>query len=134
LLLDRGLGVSLVQTQGQQPRVANMLVEEYLRPAAVKVGILSSHRDDHGRLVDDDPRRFGFHNLRQAWHRFFAIQKRTNTCSWVPVCFATRAYKPVCNRCHSIIALFFIPAVSLGFMANSYDVSRWLWDGTDGES
>jgi hypothetical protein len=44
--------------------MANMLVEDYLRPAAVKVGILSSHRDDEGRLVDDDPRRFGFHNLR----------------------------------------------------------------------
>jgi integrase len=35
--------------KGQQPRVANMLVEDYLRPAAVKVGILSSHRDDEGR-------------------------------------------------------------------------------------
>jgi integrase len=35
--------------KGQQPRVANMLVEDYLRPAAVRVGILSSHRDD-GRV------------------------------------------------------------------------------------
>src|SRR5713226_8716522 len=33
--------------KGQQPRVANMQVEDYLRPAAVKVGILSSHRDDN---------------------------------------------------------------------------------------
>ena len=40
-----------------------MLVEDYLRPAAVRAGILSSHSDNHGRLVDDDPRRFGFHNL-----------------------------------------------------------------------
>src|SRR5204862_8047684 len=37
--------------KGEQPRVANMLVEDYLRPAAVKAGILSSHRDEHGRLV-----------------------------------------------------------------------------------
>jgi integrase len=29
---------------GKQPRVANMLVEDHLRPAAVKAGILSSHR------------------------------------------------------------------------------------------
>ncbi|MGA2233979.1 MAG: site-specific integrase [Terriglobales bacterium] len=56
--------------KGRQPRVANMLVEDYLRPAAVKVGILSSHRDDEGRLVDDDPRRFGFHNLRHSLASF----------------------------------------------------------------
>jgi integrase len=39
--------------KGKQPRVANMLVEDYLRPAAAKAGILSSHRDDCGRLVED---------------------------------------------------------------------------------
>src|SRR3984893_3394065 len=70
--------------KGEQPRVANMLVEDYLRPAAVKVGILSSHRDDEGRLVDDDPRRFGFHNLRHAWHPFWSaselIRKRYRLC------------------------------------------------------
>jgi integrase len=42
---------------GKQPRVANMLVEDYLRPAAVKASVLSSHRDVRGVLVDDDPRR-----------------------------------------------------------------------------
>ena len=47
-----------------------MLVEDYLRPVAVKVGILSSHRDDSGRMVDDDPRRFGFHNLRHSLASF----------------------------------------------------------------
>jgi hypothetical protein len=31
-----------LKLKDQQPRVANMLVEDYLRPAAVKVGILSS--------------------------------------------------------------------------------------------
>ena len=46
--------------KGRQPRVGNMLVEDYLRPAAAKAGILSSHRDDCGRLVEDDPRRFGY--------------------------------------------------------------------------
>jgi len=56
--------------KGRQPRVANMLVEDYLRPAAVKAGILSSHRDDEGRLVDDDPRRFGYHNLRHSLASF----------------------------------------------------------------
>ena len=62
---------------GQQPRVANMLVEDYLRPAALKVGILSSHRDDEGRLVDDDPRRFGFHNLRHSLASFL-VRMRTD--------------------------------------------------------
>jgi len=61
----------------KQPRVANMLVEDHLRPAAVKAGILSSHLDSHGRLVDDDPRRFGFHNLRHSLASFL-IRIRTD--------------------------------------------------------
>jgi len=31
---------------------------------------LSSHRNDKGKLVDDDPRRFGFHNLRHSLASF----------------------------------------------------------------
>jgi integrase len=54
-----------------------MLVEDYLPPAAVKVGILSSHRDDEGRLVDDDPRRFGFHNLHHSLASFL-VRIRTD--------------------------------------------------------
>ena len=54
-----------------------MLVEDHLRPAAVKAGILSSHLDNHGRLVDDDPRRFGFHNLRHSLASFL-IRIRTD--------------------------------------------------------
>lgn len=63
--------------KGKQPRVASMLVEDYLRPAAVKVGILSSHLDQEGRLVDDDPRRFGFHNLRHSLASFL-VRIKTN--------------------------------------------------------
>jgi len=62
---------------GKQPRVANMLVEDHLRPAAVKAGILSSHPDNHGGLVDDDPRRFGFHNLHHSLASF-RIRIRTD--------------------------------------------------------
>src|SRR5437763_15403125 len=62
---------------GKQPRVANMLVEDHLRPAAVKAGILLSHLDNHSRLVDDDPRRFGFHNLRHSLASFL-IRIRTH--------------------------------------------------------
>ena len=63
--------------KGKQPRVANMLVEDHLRPAAVKAGILSSHRNVRGLLVDDDPRRFGFHNLRHSLASFL-IRIRTD--------------------------------------------------------
>ena len=34
--------------KGKQPRVANMLVEDYLRPAAAKAGILSSPSESCG--------------------------------------------------------------------------------------
>jgi integrase len=64
--------------KGKKPRVANMLLEDYLRPAAVKAGILSSHRDAEGKLVDDDPRRFGFHNLRHSLASFL-IRIKTDT-------------------------------------------------------
>jgi integrase len=42
--------------KGRKPRCANMLVEDYLRPAAVRAGVLSK----------DDSHRFGFHNLRHS--------------------------------------------------------------------
>jgi hypothetical protein len=35
---------SSFRLEGKQPRVADMLVEDHLRPASVKAGILSSHR------------------------------------------------------------------------------------------
>jgi len=63
--------------KSKPPRVANMLVEDYLRPAAAKAGILSSHRDEHGRVVEDDPRRFGFHNLRHSLASFL-VRIRTD--------------------------------------------------------
>ncbi len=37
-----------------------MLVQDYLRPAAVKIGV----------LMKDDQRRFGFHNLRHSLASF----------------------------------------------------------------
>jgi integrase len=66
-----------VRLEGKKPRVANMLVEDHLRPAAVKAGVLSSHRDLRGRLIDDDSRRFGFHNLRHSLASFL-IRIRTD--------------------------------------------------------
>jgi integrase len=40
--------------KGKQPRSSSVMVEDYVRPAAIKVGILTA----------EDQRRFGFHNLR----------------------------------------------------------------------
>jgi integrase len=59
-----------VRLNGKQPRVANMLVEVYLRPAAVRAGVLLSRQDRERRLVDNDSRRFGFHNLRHSLASF----------------------------------------------------------------
>jgi integrase len=54
--------------RGKQPPVANMLVEDYLRPAAVQVGILTK----------DDRRRFGFHSLRHALSSYLVTQTDTD--------------------------------------------------------
>jgi integrase len=51
--------------KGKQPRVANMLVRDYLRPAAVAAGVLN----------ECDPRRFGFHNLRHSLASFLVRSK-----------------------------------------------------------
>ena len=51
--------------KGKQPRTANMLVEDHLRPAAVETGVLNA----------DDPRRFGFHNLRHSLASFLVRSK-----------------------------------------------------------
>jgi integrase len=70
--------------KGRQPRLANMLVEDYLRPAAVKAGILSSHRDYEGKLVDDDQGDLASIICVTAWLRFWyaseLIRKRYRPC------------------------------------------------------
>ena len=42
-----------------------MLVEDHLQPAAVKAGV----------LAEDDPRRFGFHNLRHSLASYLVRSK-----------------------------------------------------------
>jgi len=51
--------------KGRQPRVANMLVESHLRPAAVKARVLRK----------DEKVRFGFHNLRHSLASFLVRTK-----------------------------------------------------------
>ena len=56
-----------LRLNGKQPRVANMLVEDHLRPAAVKAGVFKE-----GEKV-----RFGFHNLRHSLASFL-VRKGTD--------------------------------------------------------
>lgn len=51
--------------KGKQPRTANMLVEDHLRPAALAAGVLKE-----GEKV-----RFGFHNLRHSLASFLVRTK-----------------------------------------------------------
>jgi integrase len=50
--------------KGQQPRVANMLVADYLRPIALKLGVLR----------EGEKTRFGFHTLRHSLATFLVGQ------------------------------------------------------------
>lgn len=54
-----------LKLRGRKPRAANMLVEDYLRPAAVKAGV----------IAESDPCRFGFHNLRHSLASFLIRTK-----------------------------------------------------------
>jgi integrase len=51
--------------KGKKPRCANMLVSDYLRPAAIDAGVLAK----------DDRHRFGFHNLRHSLASFLVRTK-----------------------------------------------------------
>jgi len=44
---------------GKQPRLGSMIVQDYIRPAAVSAGV-----------IPDDCPRFGFHNLRHGLSTF----------------------------------------------------------------
>ncbi|MGH9514392.1 MAG: tyrosine-type recombinase/integrase [Terriglobales bacterium] len=50
---------------GKKPRAANMLVEDYLRPAAVQARA----------IPEGDPCRFGYHNLRHSLASFLVRSK-----------------------------------------------------------
>jgi hypothetical protein len=77
IFATRRLGVSFIPATRQTTTCRQHVVEDHLRPAAVKARALSSHRDLQGQLVDDDPRRFGFHNLRHSLASFL-IRIRTD--------------------------------------------------------
>jgi integrase len=53
---------------GRKPRTGSIMAQDYLRPAAVKAGI----------LAPDDRRRFGFHNLRHSLASYLVTQTKTD--------------------------------------------------------
>jgi integrase len=55
------------KTKGRSPRVGNMLAADYLRPNAIKAGVL---------LVPGQ--RFGFHNLRHSLSSFLITDKKVD--------------------------------------------------------
>ena len=79
------------KTGGKSPRVGNMLVADYLRPAAVKAGALTiTHEqgfDKQGNETDklrywdkrgNEVKRFGFHNFRHSLASFLTTKKKTD--------------------------------------------------------
>jgi integrase len=63
--------------KGRIPRAGNMLVSDYLRPAAVKAGVLRVAED--GRVYDASGgpvKRFGFHNLRHSLSTALLTEER----------------------------------------------------------
>jgi integrase len=53
---------------GRKPRTGSIMAQDYLRPAAVKAGI----------LTEGDRRRFGFHNLRHSLASYLVTQTKTD--------------------------------------------------------
>ena len=54
--------------RGRKPRTGSIMAQDYLRPAAVKAGILAS----------EDRRRFGFHSLRHSLASYLVTQTKTD--------------------------------------------------------
>jgi integrase len=53
---------------GRKPRTGSVMAQQYLRPAAVRLGILAA----------EDRRRFGFHNLRHSLASYLVTQTKTD--------------------------------------------------------
>jgi len=63
----------------KQPRLGSMIVQDYIRPAALAAGVIS-----------EDCPRFGFHNLR---HGLPYSLSKTGTTLWLcSACFASRMW------------------------------------------
>jgi integrase len=61
---------------GRKPRTGSIMAQDYLRPAAVKAGI----------LTEGDRRRFGFHNLRHSLASYLSPKPRPTLRRYSPCC------------------------------------------------
>jgi integrase len=59
--------------KGKQPRLGSMIVEDYIRPAAIAAGVLEK-RDGKCYYDGEAVNRFGFHNLRHGLATWLAEQ------------------------------------------------------------
>jgi integrase len=79
------------KTKGKTSRVGNMLASDYLRPAAIKAGALTTTAekriDNEGKETvrlrywdkqGKEVKRFGFHNLRHSLASFLTTKKKTD--------------------------------------------------------
>ena len=79
------------KTKGRSPRVGNMLASDYLRPAAVKAGVLTVTTENlfnkkgeetvklhYWDKDGNEVHRFGFHNLRHSFASFLPTKKKTD--------------------------------------------------------
>jgi integrase len=85
-----------VRTKGVTPRVGNMLVRDYLYPAAVKAGVLTQSKmhvaridSKTGKTIEGEKtvyfdgkgkrvRRFGFHQFRHSLSSFLTTKKKVD--------------------------------------------------------
>ena len=75
LLAANGLGLPIHETERQAAARLEHAGQMLVRIAAAKAGILSSQLNENGGIVEDDPRRFGFHNLRHSLASFLVRSK-----------------------------------------------------------
>jgi integrase len=67
-----------VKLSGKCPRSASMLVEDYIRPAAIRAGILIERDGKTYRKDGDLVKRFGFHNLGRHSLATFLMDEQEN--------------------------------------------------------
>jgi integrase len=68
-------GLHFPELDGKKPRVGSMIVQDYLRPAAVKAGVIAVA--EGGRTFDVDGteiKRFGFHTFRHSLASFLMAE------------------------------------------------------------
>ena len=59
---------------GKKPRTGNMIVEDYLRPAAIKAGVIKVVNSETHDMAGNVLKRFGFHCFRHTLASFLLAQ------------------------------------------------------------